>query len=160
MELDKDAMHLDETLPVTEEQRHAIEVTTATPRDPCAQRFDPPESEVLQMDGSTDPKTQTEKKEQLLKLTYQMECRAWKKVQTTSTPQKTKLQKTGKPKVTKRITQLESVKKTHKEAERQGLPMVIMDRDEKIDEEKEEPKDQDKQPAKKNKVGLSLKKEA
>ena len=67
---------------------------------------------------------------------------------------------TGKPKVTKRITQLESVKKTHKEAERQGLPMVIMDRDEKIDEEKEEPKDQDKQPAKKNKVGLSLKKEA
>ena len=61
--------------------------------------------------------------------------------------------------MTKRKKQLESAKKTHKEAERQGLPRVITDRDEKIEEEKEEPKDWDKQTAKENKVGLSLKKE-
>ena len=37
--------------------------------------------------------------------------------------------------------------------------MVIIERDEKIDDEKEEPKDHDKQPAKENKVGLGLKKD-
>ena len=75
----------------------------------------------------------------------------------TSTPRKTKLRNTGKPAVTKRIKQLESV--THKESKRQDLPMVIIERDEKIDDEKEEPKDHDKQPAKENKVGLGLKKD-
>ena len=45
-ELDNDRMHLDETVPVTEEQRREIEVATAEPR----------ELDVMQMEASSDPK--------------------------------------------------------------------------------------------------------
>ena len=102
---------------VNEKQTQAIDIATASPRDPCAQLFGSSESEVLQMEASSEPKIQTKKKE-LMKLTNRMDGREWKKVQTTSTPQKTKLKKAGKPTVTKRIKQLKSVTRTHKEAKR------------------------------------------
>ena len=53
----------------------------------------------------------------------------------------------------------ESVKKTHKKVERQGLPRVTIGGDEKLDEDKEEPKHREKQTANEKEIGLSLKME-
>ena len=60
-------MHLDETVPVTEEQRRVNEVATAEPGDP--RLFSPPELDVMQMKARSDSNIQTKKKEQLVKLT-------------------------------------------------------------------------------------------
>ena len=62
--------------------------------------------------------------------------------------------------VTKRIKKMaESVRKTHKEVERQGLPRVTIGGDEKLDEDKEEPKHREKQTANEKEIGISLKME-
>ena len=53
----------------------------------------------------------------------------------------------------------ENVKKTHKDAERQGLPRVMISRDAPLEdlpdyEDEKEPKEQEKQPEKERKIGL------
>ena len=63
-EMNKDTMHNDDTVSVTVEQRNALEVATAKTKetDKNKDQENAPESAVLQMKGSNDPKTLNETK--------------------------------------------------------------------------------------------------